>query len=105
MLLSVTTKFNERLTHAMQARGLTTHELARRTGGAFSTRTVFRWRAGDTAPGIEALPILTEQLDVTADWLIGASQLGGPSTNDQGDDQRDDRDRSADTDEPLAGIH
>ena len=75
----------------MIARGLSSGELSRRTGGAFSPRTIFRWRAGDTAPGIEALPLLVNQLGVSADWLIGVSERGGIQTNNNQGTERDDQ--------------
>lgn len=38
---------------------------------AFSIRTIWRWRGGHAAPGIEALPILATALRTSCDWLLG----------------------------------
>jgi len=66
--------FSGRLITAMTNSRVSPIELSAATGGAFSARTIFRWRAGHTAPGIEAIPILCEQLEVSADWLLGCIQ-------------------------------
>lgn len=63
----------------MEARGLSTAALSAACGQAFSTRTIFRWKAGEAVPGAEALPLLGSALGVTIDWLVGASESGGPS--------------------------
>ena len=41
-------------------------------GVAVTQRTIFRWKAGDTVPGIEALPAIASALAVSTDWLLGA---------------------------------
>lgn len=67
--------FGGRLTTAMTDARVSPIELSAAAGGAFSPRTIFRWRAGHTAPGVEAIPMLCEQLDVTADWLLGCTTM------------------------------
>lgn len=69
--------FGGRLTQAMSDARLSPIELSAAAGGAFSPRTIFRWRAGHTAPGVEAIPMLCEQLSVSADWLLGCITEGG----------------------------
>ena len=69
--------FAARLTHAMRAGNLSVRALCVEAG-AFSPRTIFRWRAGATAPGIEALPILADVLGVDIDWLLGGDDGGPP---------------------------
>lgn len=55
----------------MENRKLTVPALEEECGYAFSVRTIFRWRSGQSAPGIEALPVLARALRCTCDWLLG----------------------------------
>lgn len=73
------TTFDMRLRTAMDAARLSVPALVERCDGAFSVRTIFRWRAGQAVPGAEALPILTRALAVSTDWLLGATEAGGPA--------------------------
>lgn len=67
--MSTETDFAGRLRRAMQSKSLTVEALAAETG--IAVRTIYRWRAGSTAPGVEALPLLCDALDVSADELLG----------------------------------
>ena len=70
--------FAQRLSSAIAASGMTTQQLARECDNAFTPRTIFRWKAGVTVPGIEALPILADALGVSADWLLGITDNATP---------------------------
>lgn len=65
--------FPSRLREGMELEELTVAALHERCAGAFSVRTLIRWRQGHSAPGIEALPILARALDTSCDWLLGVS--------------------------------
>lgn len=67
----VETNFAARLRAAMENQELTVPALSAACGGAFSVRTIFRWRGGQSAPGIEALPTLARALSTSCDWLLG----------------------------------
>ncbi len=54
-------------------RGLTQTELATRIGA--SNNQVGRYEAGESDPSIEVLVRLVNQLGVSADWLIGVSDV------------------------------
>lgn len=62
--------FHQRLQMAMEERGATVSQLVELCG-AFSVRSVSRWRNGRAVPGAEALPILARALRVPIDWLCG----------------------------------
>lgn len=64
----------------MGKRHLTAPELVRQLDGAVALRTVRRWLAGTSAPGVEALPLLCRALGVSADWLTGITDSGGPTS-------------------------
>lgn len=70
---SSTETFAQRLAAAIEASGLSMREVSVACGEAFTPRTLFRWTAGDAAPGVEAVPILCAALNVTADWLTGTA--------------------------------
>jgi transcriptional regulator with XRE-family HTH domain len=63
--------FAARLRARMEELEVTVPALAALCGEAFSVRTIFRWRSGQSAPGIEALPLLARALDTSCDWLLG----------------------------------
>lgn len=62
----------------MEARDVSVPQLVERSG-AFSTRTVTRWRSGTTAPGVEALPLLSRTLRVPIGWLCGEGSNDVPN--------------------------
>ena len=62
--------FPGRLTAAVDASGKRPEDIAEELGGAVSARSIYRWMAGRSAPGIEALPLLCPVLGVSADWLV-----------------------------------
>lgn len=67
--------FAQRLVHAMDVRLLCVPHLRAdllERGVDVSERTIFRWRAGDAVPGVEALPAIASCLATSADWLLGA---------------------------------
>ena len=68
----------------MGRRRITAPELVRQHDGAVALRTVRRWLAGTSAPGVEALPLLCATLAVTADWLTGITESGGPTSTPKG---------------------
>lgn len=72
-------EFSSRLAYAMTVQGLTAPALVEALDGAVHLRTVRRWLAGTSAPGVEAVPLLCRVLGVTADWLTGITSVGGPS--------------------------
>lgn len=72
-----TSDFPSRLKHAMVVSHLSVRGLSNSVNGAFATRTIFRWRSGESSPGAGALPILATALGVTTDWLLGSGE-GGP---------------------------
>ena len=72
-----TSDFASRLKQAMVARHISVRGLSNQVNGAFATRTIFRWRSGESSPGAGALPLLAAALGVTTDWLLGSSE-GGP---------------------------
>lgn len=57
----------------MDREGLSPRRLSDLCGGAFQPRSIFRWKAGDSVPGAEAVPLLCAALKVDADWLLGMS--------------------------------
>ena len=63
--------FAARLLAVMAARRTTVAELAEALDWAVSERTIWRWRNGTAAPGIEALPLLARALDTTPNALVG----------------------------------
>lgn len=69
--------FYERLTAAMNARGIAAPRLAEMTG--LSERSIWRWRQGQAAPGIEAAPIIARALGVPAGWLVGEGDAAVPA--------------------------
>jgi transcriptional regulator with XRE-family HTH domain len=75
---TIPAEFQARLIHAMDAKGLNPERLSEACGFAFGARAIFRWRRGERAPGVGALPLLCDELGVSADWLLGMSDIGGP---------------------------
>jgi transcriptional regulator with XRE-family HTH domain len=63
--------FATKLAAAMKAAGVGPEGLSRATGRAISPRTIARWLAGETEPGIGALRVLCPVLDVSSDSLLG----------------------------------
>ena len=59
----------------MQERDVTVERLHEALNGAVSLRTLWRWRSGATAPGIEALPLLSRALAVTPHQLLGWTDM------------------------------
>ena len=49
----------------------TVRGLAEALGWAASERTIWRWRTGTAAPGIETLPLLARALETTPNALLG----------------------------------
>lgn len=76
---NVPPEFHARLAAVMDASLITGPALVAALDGAVSLRTVRRWLAGTSAPGVEALPLLCRALGVTADWLAGITDTGGPT--------------------------
>jgi transcriptional regulator with XRE-family HTH domain len=70
-LVSEDATFQARFVRALDRARLEPEALEAATGKAFTARTVRRWIRGDTAPGVESLPILCPLLGVSADWLVG----------------------------------
>ena len=68
--------FAVRLKEARQARGLSQYALGALV--AASQDDVYRYEAGKISPGLERLVALAKSLNVTADWLTGLSDRGGP---------------------------
>ena len=66
--------FASRLVAIMTEQRLTTEALAEELGWAVSPRTLWRWRSGQSAPGIEILPALVRALDTTANYLLGIDE-------------------------------
>ena len=64
------------LKEARQARGLSQYALGALV--AASQDDVYRYEAGKISPGLERLVALAKSLNVTADWLTGLSDRGGP---------------------------
>jgi transcriptional regulator with XRE-family HTH domain len=63
--------FAGRLVSIMEANDWTVLALAEELGFAVSERTIWRWRNGTAAPGIEALPLLARALGTTPHDLLG----------------------------------
>lgn len=63
--------FAARLRARMGELDMTVASLEQACDYAFSIRTIWRWRGGHAAPGIEALPILATALRTSCDWLLG----------------------------------
>ena len=50
-------------------------EVLAESGIEVSRRTVFRWKSGDSVPGIEVLPFIARALSVTTDSLLGVTAV------------------------------
>lgn len=70
-------EFPGRLKIAMTERRMSAAELARIHGDT-TARNVYRWRAADSEPPVSAIPRLCLALGVSADWLTGTTNRGGP---------------------------
>jgi transcriptional regulator with XRE-family HTH domain len=64
------TEFNERLRLALKFKGLSPEQLSIKLGKAVTSRTIWRWLAGESEPAIGALRLLAPVLGVTSDWLL-----------------------------------
>lgn len=73
-------QFHQRLRAAMSERRLSVPALAE--AAPFSERTLARWRAGQSVPGAEALPLLSHALDVPIGWLVGEGPDSVPQSKD-----------------------
>ena len=64
--------FSDRLKIAMQIRECSTEELA---ATSFLTRsTISGYRSGQRSPNVETLRLIAQNLDVSADFLIGLKE-------------------------------
>jgi len=68
--------FGDRLRQAREARGWTQDEFAEHAG--MSRPHVSRYECGSVIPSVKSLVKLCSELGVTADWLLGLSEEGGP---------------------------
>ena len=63
------TIFSERLKSLLDIRGMTQSQLSEKTG--ISQNTISLYINGKQLPNTENLAILTDQLEISADWLLG----------------------------------
>lgn len=81
--MSLNTEFGQRLQQLRKTKGLSQEELADRVG--VSRQAVSKWESGQTAPDLERLVALSEQLDTTTDYLLkGTNPLPQESGPDAG---------------------
>jgi len=69
--------FRVRLREARKARGLKQRELAD-AAGIKAGMSICQYEGGQAEPSLMTLASLCKALDVTADWLVGLSEEGGP---------------------------
>ena len=72
--------FPQRLRWAMAAREVSIEDLATRSGASVSG--IKKWLGGATAPRAANLGAVAKALDVSAGWLMGESENGGPDYAD-----------------------
>ena len=70
-------KFRDRLKEAVRCAGLNQREFAERMNVREST--VSNWIRGEREPGLEDLLLMTVELRVSADWLLGVSKSPPPT--------------------------
>jgi len=68
--------FGARLTAAMSAKNIKVVDFA--AAVYVGERTIYRWRGDHVWPPLDAVPFICKTLGVSADWLLGVSDTGGP---------------------------
>lgn len=66
--------FASQLAASMREAGLNAERLSQATSGAITARTIYRWLAGETEPGIGALRVLCPVLETSSDALLGLTR-------------------------------
>lgn len=79
--MSLNMEFGQRLQQLRKTKGLSQEELADRVG--VSRQAVSKWESGQTAPDLERLLALSEQLNASTDYLLKGID---PSPQEQGPD-------------------